>query len=238
VDTDGHSSSRRGPGTGLNGGVSVYEVINRLPEIDKVRRLSRALAMLDAVLSPEPEYRCYSFDSRWSPTEETALMRNGSGDEYAIVFSPRGAIALGFDHESPMSPWQHPSGESWPGLFIGVPDELAPALDEPAFLDERGNRSVTVCFWRTQVDDRWHCGPVEDAAKDGADWLFSLLADGRPEAYLSFAEDYYEVPLELDAVQHVYAQMPLTEEIVTALNPEVRLRDLKDDIAEIGYPRA
>jgi hypothetical protein len=31
--------------------------------------------------------------------------------------------------------------------------------------------------------------------------------------------------------------MPLTEEIVTALNPEVLLRDLKDDISEIGYPR-
>ena len=221
----------------MNVQVSVYEVINRLPEIDKVRRLSRALAMLDAVLSPEPEFRCYSFDSRWSPTEETALMRNGSGDEYSIVFSPEGAIAQGFDHESPMSPWQHPSMQSWPGLFIGVPDELAPALNEPAFQDEQGNRSVTVCFWRTPADDRWHCGPVENAAKDGADWLFNLLADGRPEAYLSFAEDYYEVPLELDAVHHVYAQMPLTEEIVTALNPEVRLKDLKDDIAEIGYPR-
>jgi hypothetical protein len=31
--------------------------------------------------------------------------------------------------------------------------------------------------------------------------------------------------------------MPLTEEIVTALNPEVMLKNLKDDIAEIGYPR-
>ena len=46
-----------------------------------------------------------------------------------------------------------------------------------------------------------------------------------------------EVAVELDAVAHVYALMPLTEEIVTALNPEVLLKNLKDDIAEIGYPR-
>jgi hypothetical protein len=43
--------------------------------------------------------------------------------------------------------------------------------------------------------------------------------------------------LDLDAVRHVYAMMPLTEEVVTALNPERTLQDLKDDIAEIGYPR-
>jgi hypothetical protein len=121
---------------------------------------------------------------------------------------------------------------------VGASDRgLAPALDEPAFTDPDGRRSVTVCFWRTPADDRWLCGPVEGAEKDGADWLFDLLADGRPEAYLTFAEEYYEVALELDAVAHVYALMPLTEEIVTALNPEVLLKNLKDDIAEIGYPR-
>ena len=221
----------------MNELVSVYELIRRLPDIDKVRRTSRALAMLDAVVSPEPEYRYFSFDSRWSPTEETALMKSGTGDGYSIVFSPDGAIAQGFDHESPLSPWGRPSGEPWPGLFIGVPDALAPALDEPAFLNPDGNRNVTVCFWRTPDDDRWQCGPVEGAEKDGADWLFQMLADGRPEAYLTFAEHNFEVALELDAIRHVYASMPLTEEVVTALNPERMLKDLKDDIAEIGYPR-
>ncbi|GAA3575123.1 hypothetical protein GCM10022235_50940 [Kribbella ginsengisoli] len=221
----------------LNVRVSVYELLGRLPDVDKVRRISRALAMLDAVLSPEPEYRIYSFDAQWSPTDEAALMRSGTGDDYSIVFSPDGVIAQGFDHDSPISPWGRPGKETWPGLFIGVPDELAPALDEPSFTDDQGNRSVTVCFWRTPADDRWLCGPVEGVDKDGADWLFDLIANGRPEAYLTFAESYYEVALELDAVAHVYALMPLTEEIVTALNPEVMLKDLKDDIAEIGYPR-
>ncbi|ADB29538.1 conserved hypothetical protein [Kribbella flavida DSM 17836] len=217
--------------------MSVYELIARLPGIDAVRRTSRALAVLDAVLSPDPEYRYYSFDARWSPTDEAALMRNGSGDEYSIVFSPDGAIAQGFDHESPMSPRQSPGGRTWPGLFIGVPDELAPALDEPAFRDGDGNQSVTVCFWRTPADDRWLCGPVEGADKDGAERLFGLLAEG-PEGYLTFAEDHYEVALDLDAIRHVYALMPLTEYVVTSLNRERRLADLTEEIAEIGYPRS
>jgi hypothetical protein len=79
---------------------------------------------------------------------------------------------------------------------------------------------------------------VENADRDGADRLFELVADGRPEAYLTFAEDYYEVALDLEPIRHVYALMPLTEYVVTSLNPARRLTDLKDDIAEIGYPRS
>lgn len=217
--------------------MSVYDLIAQLPDIDRVRRASRALAMLDAVLCPDPAYRYYSFDGRWSDTAEAALMNNGSGDNYAIVFSPDGAFALGFDHESPVSPHRDDGRvEVWPGLLDGVPEVFAAAADEPAFQQD-GVTMATVSFWRRTGDDAWQCGPVEGVEKDGADWLFDLIANGRPEAYLTFAESYYEVALELDAVAHVYALMPLTEEIVTALNPEVMLKDLKDDIAEIGYPR-
>ncbi len=37
--------------------------------------------MLDAIMSPDWELRYFSFDSRWSPTEEMVSMRNGSGIE-------------------------------------------------------------------------------------------------------------------------------------------------------------
>jgi hypothetical protein len=215
--------------------VSVYEVIAKLPGIDDVRRTSRALAMLDAVLSPE--YRRYTFHSRWRAGQEAALMESGSGDQYSIVFSADGVIAQGFDHESPISHWNNPTRKTWPGLFIGLPAELATALDEPAFRDDDGSLAVTVCFWRTPADDRWHCGPVDAAVKDGADWMFELLAAGRPEAYQRFAKYCYGSAPELEVVRHVYAGSPLTEEVVAALNPELTLADLERDIATIGYPR-
>jgi hypothetical protein len=216
--------------------VSVYEVIARLSGVDEVRRTSRALAMLDAVLSPEPEYRYYSFHPRRPGGQEVARMVSGSGDQYLIGFSAGGAVALGFDHESPISHWNNPGKKTWPGLFVGLPDELAVALDELAVRDRDGSLAVTVCFWRTPDDDRWHCGPVKGVEKDGADWMFELLADGRPEAYRRFAAHCYESVLDIDAVRHVYASKPLTEEVVAALNPELTLADLQRDVAAIGYP--
>lgn len=216
--------------------MSVHEVIRRLPDLSTVRRVSRALAVLDLILCEEPESRYYAFDARWSATEEAALMDNGSGDAYSIVFSPDGAFARGFAHESPMSPYAN-DGDLWPGLLDGLPPEFRSARDEPAIRDEDGILNATVCFWRSTSDPAWTCGPVPPDADDGADTLFELLTDG-PEAYLTFAEDYYERALDLDAIRHVYALMPLTEYVVTSLNPDRLLFDLKEDIAEIAYPRS
>ena len=187
------------------------------------------------MLNEDESTRYFEFDARWSATEEVALMRDGSGDEYSIVFSPEGAFAYGFDHESPMSPYVN-GMKPWPGLLDGIPEVFHEQRDDKAFNDEAPR--ATVCFWRTADDDAWRCGPVENAAADGADRLFELIADGRPEAYLTFAEEYYEVALDLEPIRHVYALMPLTEYVVTSLNRERRLDDLKEGIAEIGYPRS
>ena len=216
--------------------MAVHDLIRRMPDPHTLRRISRALAVLDLILYDVVD-RLYffSFDARWSETEEAALMRDGSGNEYSIVFSPDGAFAYGFDHESPMSPYVN-DRKPWPGLLDGVPEVFHNARDEPAFSD--GVPRATVCFWRTTDDTAWRCGPVENADKDGADWLFEVIADGRPEAYLTFAEDYYEVALDLESIRHAYALMPLTEYVVTSLNPRRRLADLSEGIAEIGYPRS
>jgi hypothetical protein len=213
----------------------VLELVRRLPEPAVVRRVSRALAVLDLVLNEDASTRYYEFDARWSGTEEAALMRDGSGNEYSMVFSPDGVFAYGFDHESPMSPYAN-HRKPWPGLLDGVPDVFHEQRDDKAFWDGDVPRA-TVCFWRTTGDTAWRCGPVESGV-DGADWLFELVADGRPEAYLTFAEDYYERALDLEAIRHVYALMPLTEYVVTSLNRQRRLSDLTEEIAEIGYPRS
>lgn len=208
-----------------------------MPDLTTVKRVSRALAVLDLVLNDVDDLNFFSFDARWSDREEAALMRDGSGDEYSIVFSADGAFGYGFDHESPMSPYVN-GMRAWPGLVDGVPEVFHGARDDKAFWDPMGAPRATVAFWRTAADTEWHCGPVEGVEKDGADELFEVLADGRPEAYLTFAEDYYEVALDLEPIRHVYALMPLTEYVVTSLNRRRRLQDLAEGIAEIGYPRS
>lgn len=162
-------------------------------------------------------------------------MRNGSGDEYSIVFSAAGVFIRGFAHESSMSPY---GGGLWPGLIDSVPDVFAGSVDEPAFsFDDRLN--ATVCIWRETADDRWHTGDIDypdDAYADGADDLFAVLVGGTPEAYLRFAEDYYdEQPVDAGVVRAVYAGEPLTDALIRRLNPHLTVGDLAGDLAEIGY---
>ncbi|WP_431676707.1 hypothetical protein [Kitasatospora sp. KL5] len=219
--------------------MTVHDVARLLPSVADLRGLCRSLAMLDAILSPDWEGRYYSFDAGWADGEEMASMRNGSGDEYSVVFSAAGAYVRGFDHESPMSPYGN-DAEPWPGVIDDVPEVFRPFVEEPAFTDEDGVPAVTVCLWRARTDDRWQHGVIDfpdgHADPDGAAGLFELLVDRSPEAYRRFAEDYYEVSVDPEAVRAVYALRPLSHELVSSLNPELTLADLAEDVAEIGYP--
>jgi hypothetical protein len=219
--------------------VTVYEVIRRLPGIPAVRERSRAMATLDAILCRESWLRYYSFDPAWSSTEALASMQNGSGDEYSIVFSPAGAYARAFDHESPMSPWRCDPPEAWPGLFDTVPEVFRRFVQEPSFCQEE-IPAATACLWRHASAPKWNTGQVEIPSgtedADGAGRLFHVLADGTPQAYGHYAQQYYQVTADLAAIQHVYDLKPLTQVIVSALNPEVRLGDLAQDVTQIGYP--
>lgn len=62
------------------------DVAQALPDIPTLRNLCRSMAVLEAVLNPDGE-RYYTFSPHWSDSEEIASMRNGSGDEFGIVFS-------------------------------------------------------------------------------------------------------------------------------------------------------
>ncbi|WP_314247006.1 hypothetical protein [Streptomyces sp. DSM 40907] len=221
--------------------MTVYEVIAQLPAPEIVRARSQAMAMLDAVLSPEWEFRYHSYDSQWAPSEELASMKDGSGNDYVIVFSDPGVYAQATYHESPINACRVSPPAPWPGLFDSLPPALRPFAREVSFLDPNGVQRATVCLWREATDSDWTCGDVQipnenEGDADGAEWLFGLLLKGSAEAYLEFADDYYEVAPALEAVQHTYDLKPLTQEVVSALNPTVRLEDLADDITQIGYP--
>ncbi|MEV0195908.1 hypothetical protein [Nonomuraea sp. NPDC050691] len=95
--------------------MTAHDAARSLPDIPALRDLCRSMATLEAVLSPEWSSRCHSFDADWGPGEEMAAMRNGSGDEYSIVFSAAGAHIRGFDHEAAMSPYGNDG--PWPGAL-------------------------------------------------------------------------------------------------------------------------
>jgi hypothetical protein len=163
-------------------------------------------------------------------------MRNGSGDEYSIVFSPHGVFIRAFDHESKISPFAN-DGELWDGLLVGLPQELQSQANEPAFSYE-GTLTATCCLWRQTGDATWNTGnpDLSDLRSDGAR-LLAILCDSTGESYRAFATDYYEVDPDLGAVAQVYAGLPRTDQHVSLLNPDLGLADVVEEVTAIKESR-
>ncbi|MEV4156642.1 hypothetical protein AB0J48_26840 [Nocardia salmonicida] len=198
-------------------------LIPGLPDIATLRGRCQAMAMLDAVLSPEWEGRYHSYNAAWGDGEELASMRNGSGDSWFIVFSAAGVYGQSFDHEAANAPH----------VLEAVPSVFGPYVTEPAFADHTGSPAVTGCFWRVADAADWSISTAGHGAHD----LLDLVLEGTPDAYKAWAEDYYGTSVNLSCVERIYALRPLTADIVAGLNPEAEIFDLEDDIIEIDYPR-
>lgn len=213
--------------------------LSGLPDVDGLKRLLQSMATLDALLSPDWQYRYYSFNSKWAAGEQMGSMRDGCGDDFFALFNRHGCFLKGFAHESPMTPYARTPRAVWPGVLDLVPDEFADARNEPAF----SMGDTTFCVWRRYGDPAWQRGKIKfprgHADPDGSAALLSPL-DGKPETYLAWAADYFDDAggnLTLDHVRHVYAHRPLTAELVTSVNPDTSLKALAKDVAEIGYPK-
>lgn len=79
----------------------LYNTVNHahLPKPKEMQKCCKSLAVLDAILSPEWEYRYYSYNTHWNTAEAVFQMQDGSGDAFFILFQPDGAVINGFAHE-------------------------------------------------------------------------------------------------------------------------------------------
>ena len=196
-----------------------------LPSIPELRRVTQSLAMLDAILSPEWDYRYYSFNSAWGSGEEMASMRNGSGDDWFLLLDHAGAAIKGFAHELADTSLLSQN------IQTQVPTDFSSFLNEPAL----SMQHATFCYWRKTGDSSWSKvdgGPDHD----GADEMLALLGSG-PSGYKEWAEDYYEVPVAVDAVTALFAHQPLSDSLILALNPDADIDFTYGQAQEIGYPR-
>jgi hypothetical protein len=138
---------------------TVHTTAALLPDPAGLRAHLRALAVLDQAVCRDPRFSRCSFSTAWGPRTEAALMDNGSGDDFSVLFTPVGVLVRGFDHESEMSPYATDDERVWPGVIDEVPAALRPLLDDPVFVDEGlGTPRVTACLWWETGGSAWHAG--------------------------------------------------------------------------------
>jgi len=203
-----------------------------LPDVDGFRRLTKSLATLDAILSPEWADRYYSFDSTWAKGQMLASMRDGSGDKWFAIICESGVALQGLAHEAP----SFRAGEPQPWVFRDLPLEFHEnLLREPA----ADTANSTFCIWRLARDSTWRTGmrrKGEDReVDDGSAEVLSILS-GRPQAYVDYARESYEREVRLEDVQAVYRHERLTRGLVMRLNDETDIEQLRADLKQIGYP--
>jgi hypothetical protein len=187
-----------------------------LPEPAELERICKAIAALDAIISLEWDYRYFSYASTWAPGERMASMRNGSGDDYFIAFTPAGVFVKSFWHEYPH--------EDRDAIYRGLPDSLRKQLDEPVFETEL----VTWGGWH--AGDGWtlrgNAKPLEE---------FREILAGDAQAYRSYAADYFELDVPLAAIERVLAGKPIDENVVQKILPDRSLGEVADELRAIGY---
>jgi hypothetical protein len=205
-----------------------------LPSASSLIQRCRALATLDLILSPEWEYRCYSFNSHWSDAELMASMRDGCGNEWWLVFHEAGWAALkGLNHECPA--WSRHGEKLSTALQQAVPTSLTGFTTEPAF---RWNETSFAYFQETasgiwaRANDLTPYG-AEDAGE--ADLLPHLV--GKAADYACFARDYYETDVDEHLVAQIFNLQPITPDLVKALNPSTTWEEISEELcSEIQYP--
>ncbi len=197
-----------------------------LPPPAALQRLAKALAALDAINSPDWEYRYYSYNPAWSETEQLLEMRDGEGDQMLVLFRPEGCVINGYLHE-----YEQPDKAQ-------VTRGLPAAFDDFMFGEPVSSIGTTFCLWHTPAHG-WQTGVVENP-DDGSEELLYIF-DGQPATYAEWATEYYteetdRKPIVPAAVAPVYQQQPLTKAMVLALSDETAdWTMLAADLQEIGY---
>ncbi|WP_122207198.1 hypothetical protein [Pseudomonas viridiflava] len=191
--------------------------INELPSVERVKYVAQGLALLDAIIMPEWEYRYFSFNCNWDGAGQEMMgsMRDGSGAEYFLHFTDVG-VAGKVMCGSPLSNVSE--------CLNAMPEAFQRFKVEPAF----STGSASLFFWRDLKQPSWCASP--EGLKEYP--LLGFLA-GSIAAYKILAEDYYEKSIDAIVLEEVFTSLDVTADQLMVLNPNIELADLADDVQEI-----
>jgi hypothetical protein len=185
--------------------------------IDSLKKKLKSLALADAILSPEWDYRYFSYDSKWGEQEEMASMRDGSGGHWFVLFQGE---RVGYKFISPNDGMMNDLAE----IIENAPANYRKFLEEPAFYADQATG-----IWLLENEEWIKYGLQQ--AKFIED--LTTVTEWGCEGYKIWAEDYYERDLEHEALSKIF-EHDLSSTVVEKLNPDLTLEDLDKDLKEIG----
>jgi len=177
----------------------------------------KSLAIAEAIIEPEWEYRYFSYDSNWSNEEEMASMRDGSGGHWFVLFQDN---QIGYKCISPndglIENIQEVEGR--------IPDKYREFIEEPAFY-----RGEATAIWLLDGDDWIKYG------KESVKYIIDLeqVIEWTANDYKEWAEEYYEKDINIDALKSIF-EHKISDNVVKKLNKELSLTDIAEDLKEIG----
>jgi hypothetical protein len=184
--------------------------------IETLRNKLKSLALLDAIIEQEWQYRYFSYNSNWSASEEMGSLRDGCGGEWFLWLSGDSVGYKCFSPEDGIMPELESAKEN-------APAEYKAFISEPAF-----SMQQATCIWYLEGSEWVKFGkPVK--------YVFDLetILGWDAQDYQTWAIDYYERELNLDAIRKIF-QGNFSKEIAEELNPDIDMNELLADLLEIG----
>jgi hypothetical protein len=182
----------------------------------ELRNKLKQLALLDAIIEPEWEYRYYSYNSNWSDTEEMASLRDSCGGEWFFLFNENN---ISFKCTSPVDGLL----DNFDEIKSSVPERFNSFLNEAAFSMDQGS-----CIWFIQ-DNTWIKLGKEITDLPNPMKILEMTASD----YCQFVEEIFEKEIDQEVVQSIF-DGNFTIDMANKINSSIDLDALQEDISEIG----
>ena len=212
----------------------------QLPHPDKLRSTAVALSALDIFFCDKAPV--FSFEKNWHTEVSTLLVDTRDGGKLSLRFAGKAALIKGTRADAFMHPGGKPpfSAETrlgfvtYPGLLAGFPAPLENLLklnDSFEFM--------TFCLWHLHESGKWEHGdfiwPKEVDDPDGSTDLLQFFIDPVNEFMRSSADLYGVAIKDVEALEEVFQQKPLSDGLLRRLGVRKPLQTFSRRLQEIEY---
>ncbi|MFV0394080.1 MAG: hypothetical protein ACK5LC_06755 [Coprobacillaceae bacterium] len=189
----------------------------------ELQKICKSLAVLDAIICEDWEYRYHSYNSKWDEDEECYTMRNGQGDELLILFKDNACIVNGYINEK----------ESID--TTSIKKQIPKIFHSFIYKEPIKTIGTTFVIW-TNDNGEWN--PQDFLNPDSLIEEFLNIYTNTPEKYIEWAIEYYELDaLAYSDVDYVYKQQPITKDLINNINKDLEdIEALLEELKEIDYP--